>query len=40
MQELNECYNDGKERGQNLLGQLAAGDLSINDFNDMTLSKK
>lgn len=39
MQQLNECYEDGKERGQSLLGQLASGDLSVNDFNKMTLSK-
>lgn len=39
-QELDNSYEEGRERGQNLLGQLAAGDLSINDFNKMSLGER
>jgi len=38
--ELDNCYAEGKDRGQNLLAQLAAGDLSVNDFNEISLARK
>lgn len=38
--ELVDCYNEGKREGQNLLGQLASGDITANEFNDLTLRER
>jgi len=35
---IEEEYKCGKKDGQNLLHQLASGDLSVNDFNERTLN--
>lgn len=36
-QGLDAAREEGKDRGQSLLGQLASGDITANQFNDMTL---
>ncbi|MES2877522.1 MAG: hypothetical protein V4713_03800 [Pseudomonadota bacterium] len=36
-QGLDAAREEGKERGQSLLGQLASGDITANKFNEMTL---
>lgn len=37
---LDAAYNAGKEKGQNLLMQLAEGDLSVMDFNKKVNQKE
>lgn len=37
---LPAAYQDGKQRGQSLLGQLAAGEITANAFNDMAINGK
>lgn len=38
--ELTESYEDGKERGQSLLGQLASGEITASKFNEMSITGK